>query len=404
MENRSYRLMIAIGIAAVLIIGMFAVACLFVSYIYPNYFATTSPPAPDAVDTQVAETIIARLTQTGPTTTSEVSEVPPTEGAPPSETPPPTATGTTPPTATATAVPPTNTPLPPTATPTPIPCNWVKFVADVTVEDGTVFPPNNQFTKTWRLQNIGLCSWTSDYLLVFDRGDRMDGPTAVQIGKTVNPGESVDLSVPLVSPLDPGNYRGYWKLSTPNGGEFGLGGGADNPFWVEVAVIKSDKYAYDFTLNYCTARWSSSAGRQPCPGDPGDKNGFVILLNNPVIEIDRLENEPALRTVPQQVTDGYLRGVYPEFRVKSGYKFKAVVGCLNNAKKCDLIFRIWYRDGNDNDTLMREIREVFDGKFTDVDIDLTPLAGQDVRFILEVLANGTPEGDNGFWLLPRIEK
>ncbi len=403
MEDRTYRLMFAIGVAAILIIGLISMICLFVSYIYPNYMAPNTSPGPGLVDTQVAETVIARLTQTGSSPTPVITDLLPSETVTATTTLSPTATNTSPPTATATAIPPTPTPLPPTPTPTPIPCNWAKFIDDVTIKDGTVFPPNNQFTKTWRLQNIGLCSWTRDYLLVFDRGERMDGPTAVQIGETVNPGESVDLSVQLVSPLDPGTYRGYWKLSTPNGEEFGLGGDADSPFWVEISVIQSDEYAYDFGLNYCTARWSSEAGRLPCPGERGDKDGFVILVNNPVIEIERLENEPALRTVPQQVTDGYLRGVYPQVRIKSGYHFKTVVGCLNDSKKCDLIFRLKYRIGDGDDQLLWEIRQVYDGQLNKVDIDLAPLVDQDVRFILEVHANGSPEGDNGFWLLPRIE-
>jgi hypothetical protein len=395
--------MFALGIAAVLIIGLVSLICLFVSYIYPNYLVPTTSPGPELIDTQVAETIVARLTQTGPSPTPVITDSLPTDAATPTITFSPTATSTNPPTATVTPLPPTPTPVTPTPTATPIPCNWVKFIDDVTIKDGTVFPPNNQFIKTWRLQNIGMCSWTRDYMLVFDRGERMDGPTAVQIGETVNPGESVDLSVQLVSPLESGTYRGYWMLSTPSGEEFGLGGDADSPFWVEISVIQSDEYVYDFGLNYCTARWSSEGGRLPCPGEPGDKDGFVILVNNPVIEIERLENEPALRTVPQQVTDGYLRGVYPQVGIKSGYRFKTIVGCLSDSKKCDLIFQIKYRIGDGDDQLLWEIRQVYDGELTNVDIDLTPLVDQDARFILEVYANGSPEGDNGFWLLPRIE-
>ena len=397
MENSSSRLLIAMGVAAALIIGLVAVACLFVSYIYPNYLAPPVQPDTNQINTQVAQTIMADLTQT------EVETTPESTAAPPSVTLPPTATGTQLPTATSTPIPPTATPLPPTPTPTAIPCNWIQFIDDVTVQDGTVFPPNNMFTKTWRLKNIGLCTWTRDYMLVFDSGERMDGPAAVQIGENVDPGDTVDISVELISPKAAGKYRGNWLLSTPGGQEFGLGAGADNPFWVEINVIQSDKYVYDFALNYCNASWSSSAGELPCPGEAGDEDGFVKLIDNPILEIARLENEPALWTVPQRTNDGFLRGVYPEIEIETGNHFKTVVGCLTDSKNCDLLFRINYRVDNGEIQMLREIREVYDGKITSVDIDLSALDGQDVQFILEVNANGAPDGDNGFWLLPRID-
>src|SRR5690349_5782138 len=46
-------------------------------------------------------------------------------------------------------------------------CDKVQFVADVTVPDGTNFPPKATFTKTWRLKNIGSCTWTTSYQIVF---------------------------------------------------------------------------------------------------------------------------------------------------------------------------------------------------------------------------------------------
>ena len=56
-------------------------------------------------------------------------------------------------------------------------CDWAQFVADVTVPDGTTFAANQTFTKTWRLKNIGFCTWTTSYALVFDSGNSMGGPT-----------------------------------------------------------------------------------------------------------------------------------------------------------------------------------------------------------------------------------
>ncbi len=127
---------------------------------------------------------------------------------------------------------PTNTP---TASPTPWPCHMAKFIADVTVPDGTRMDPGQRFTKTWRLQNVGSCTWTPDYSVVFVSGERMGAPSATPIGQTVAPGQMVDVSVQLTAPQNEGTYRGNFKLRSPDGQVFGLGA-QQNPFYVEIQV------------------------------------------------------------------------------------------------------------------------------------------------------------------------
>ena len=60
----------------------------------------------------------------------------------------------------ATSKPPTInvTPVPPTVV-VQKPCDWAQFVSDVSVSDGTLMLPGTTFTKTWRLRNIGTCTW-----------------------------------------------------------------------------------------------------------------------------------------------------------------------------------------------------------------------------------------------------
>jgi hypothetical protein len=171
---------------------------------------------------------------------------------------------------------------------------------------------------------------------------------------------------------------------------------------VEINVLYDDENPLDLALSYCTARWRSDAGTLPCPGEVGDDDGFVILLKDPVIEDDRKENEPALWTNPEHTDDGYISGEYPEIEVKTGYRFKAVVGCLDGAEKCNVIFQVRYRIGDNDPVTLWEIHEVYDDLFTKVDLDLGFLAGQKVKFILRVSANGSPSDDEAFWLAPRI--
>ncbi|HLE51288.1 MAG TPA: NBR1-Ig-like domain-containing protein [Anaerolineales bacterium] len=397
MERNYSQYVFGIGIALVIFVLIIGGACLFIYFIRPAQQPTQS--GPETFYTQAAQTVSAQFTLTaaagspvGPTA------VPPSTTSLPTDMP--TNTLTAPPPPTFTPVPPTATPLPPT--PTPIPCNWAKFIEDVTVKDGTVFPPNAELLKTWRLENIGSCTWSRDYRLVFFDGERMDGPRVSQLEENVDPGETVDVSVELIAPEKGGRYRGYWMLSNSSGEEFGIGANADDAFWVEIRVIESDEFAYDFALNYCLARWSSDAGRLNCPGDVGDSDGFVILVDRPEIEIGRVENEPALWTNPEDEDDGWIIGEYPEFKVEEGDRFKAVVGCQDGAQDCDVIFQVSYRIGDGPVQIFWDSREVYDDSFTKVDLDLRPLAGQRVKFILGVLANGSPNDDEAFWLSPRI--
>ena len=139
--------------------------------------------------------------------------------------------------ATATPIPATSTPVPPTASQTPLPtavsyCDWVKFVKDVTIPDGTQLSLGEVFTKTWRLQNRGTCTWTPDYMLVFTGGDSMGATTAVRLPGYVAPGQTVDVSVTLTAPTSVGSYTGYWMLRNPSGALFGAGNKANEAFYV----------------------------------------------------------------------------------------------------------------------------------------------------------------------------
>jgi hypothetical protein len=109
--------------------------------------------------------------------------------------------------------------LPP---PTSISCvNDSEFVRDINVPDGTHLAPGAAFTKTWRLRNSGACTWDASYRLNFTSGERMDGLESMEIGKTVLPGEEVDISVALIAPQADGTYQGQWQLVAPDGTAFG---------------------------------------------------------------------------------------------------------------------------------------------------------------------------------------
>ena len=139
---------------------------------------------------------------------------------------------------TQTPVPPTATPIPPTKTPVPTAvtyCDWVAFIKDVTIPDGTELNPAEVFTKTWRLKNIGTCTWTPDYDIVFYSGAQMSG-TTMQMPGYVAPGQTVDVAVTFTAPSAPGHYVSYWMLRNASGALFGSGGLADETFYVDIYV------------------------------------------------------------------------------------------------------------------------------------------------------------------------
>jgi hypothetical protein len=282
-------------------------------------------------------------------------------------------------------------------------CNAAQFLKDITVPDGTEFTQGETFTKTWRIKNVGYCTWSTSYRLVFISGDSMGAPTTgVPLPYTVKPGEYVDASVDLVAPSVPGDYKGNWKLSDISGNEFGIGRNYSNPFYVSIEVNTADSgIVLNFASSYCTAAWESNTAELPCPGDIGDDNGFVIYLANPNLE-NKHEDEPTIWVQPDFNTDGFITGVYPEFTVEAGDRFLADVGCLYDMPHCNLTFKLNYYNEADVLKPLAEWHEIYDGTVTRIDIDLGNLADKTVRFVLTAQANTKTRDNAGFWLNPQI--
>jgi len=213
-------------IPLMLLFGLILAGCNF-----PGATEIPTQQQGNAVLTAAAETVETALTQVS--STGVVDIVATVDPGQTRETDVPNPTVTPMPLATITPLP-TNTPLP---TDTTLPCNMAAFVKDVTVPDNTEFEPEETFTKTWRLKNVGTCPWTSKYDLIFDDGDVMGGDTESQVtnGK-VSPGQSVDVSIELTAPATVGTYRGDWRLQDANNVIFGLTTGKS--FWVQIKVVE----------------------------------------------------------------------------------------------------------------------------------------------------------------------
>jgi dipeptidyl aminopeptidase/acylaminoacyl peptidase len=109
---------------------------------------------------------------------------------------------------------------PPAAVAPPAPADNAAFVADASIPDYTNLPPGSPFDKGWRLRNDGSTAWGPGYALSFVSGDQMGAPASIPLPAAA-PGQSVDVTVPMIAPTAPGTYRGDWQMTNPSGQPFG---------------------------------------------------------------------------------------------------------------------------------------------------------------------------------------
>lgn len=138
-----------------------------------------------------------------------------------------------------------------TATPTPViiqpdaetpPCDLAMpgRPFDISVPDETRFYPDEYFSKTWRLVNAGSCTWDESYNIVWFSGEDMGVSPSLSLQTRVLPGDSVEVTVDMIAPENPGSYQSNWKLRNNQGQLFGIGPDGNSPFWVRIIVIPDE--------------------------------------------------------------------------------------------------------------------------------------------------------------------
>jgi len=340
------------------------------------------------------ETLVAQLTQTAPTSTQAA----PVATATPIPTNTPIATFT-----------PIATAIPPTKTPIPIPCNAASFVADVTIPDWSSIIAGESFVKTWKVKNVGTCAWSKDYKIFFFGGNQMHAPSAVSFPQTVNPGETVNLSVNMVAPSDKGSYSGSWMLKSSGGTVFGVGAAYNVPLTVNIKVekvpaAKDPDTVYDMVKAYCDAAWRTNAGTISCPSLKIDMvNGSITRSYSPVLPGGVKDDEGAIYTVPAKGGDGMIMGKYPRIKIEDGYRFRAFLTCANKAEKCSVTYELLYDEiGGAESSGSLGQWDINYSKSISADVDLSALQGKTIRLTLKVISQGDPSDDIALWLAPRI--
>lgn len=134
---------------------------------------------------------------------------------------------------------PTETPQDFTPSPTTTPCNAFQFVGYAgTLSPGSIVQPNQRFEWYWYIKNVGSCTWTSSYALVFYDGFMLNAQSPVYLpsGTYVGPGQYITLKMVFYTPPQPKTYTSFWKLQDGSGNVFGGGPNSDDPLYVEVYV------------------------------------------------------------------------------------------------------------------------------------------------------------------------
>ncbi len=125
------------------------------------------------------------------------------------------------------------------------------FLGDVSVPDNQPIAPNTSFNKIWRVRNDSTCAWGPGYALhalVFVGGTSMNPQTRWELPYVVQPGQTFELSVPLVSPSLPGTYRAAWRFKADTGELFGVGPNGQAALYVQIVVPNNAPCTYRATF------------------------------------------------------------------------------------------------------------------------------------------------------------
>ena len=207
------------------------------------------------------------------------------------------------------------------------------FISDVTVEDGSIFSSGTSYTKTWRIKNIGTCTWNPGYVLVFSSGEKSGAPDAVQLPYTP-PNETADVSVNLTAPEKLGNINTFFEVRNSGGTAIAVDDG--KYLYVSIYVTKATAAQPSATVS------AGSGGTVPgsaCPytTDPAKvsevigavnsyrtKNGAPALTANPNLT-QAAQTHAADMACNNLFTHTGSDGSTPESRVaKSGYGASSV--------------------------------------------------------------------------------
>jgi Ig-like domain-containing protein len=213
-------------IATILLVAMLIAAC------GPSATPAGSTPDVAAIRTSAARTVVAQFTLTAAIFTPVVPSAP-------SETPEASATSEPDVTGTVTTAPAAQvTNAEGTVVALCDKYSWDPETVDVNIPDNTPVSPGQDFVKTWKIKNIGTCTWGEGYEMVFSyssspNDDALNG-VAQPLTAAIAPQQEVEVSVQFTAPDLPGTYFSVWTLQNAAGIPFQ--GNDNKALYVQVVV------------------------------------------------------------------------------------------------------------------------------------------------------------------------
>ncbi|HJS18347.1 MAG TPA: NBR1-Ig-like domain-containing protein [Anaerolineales bacterium] len=116
--------------------------------------------------------------------------------------------------------------------------SWDPETVDVNIPDNTTMSPGQEFIKTWKIKNIGTCTWGEGYEMVFSYSssptdDALEG-VAQPLTAAIGPQQEVEVSVQFTAPDLPGTYFSVWTMQNVAGVPFQ--GNDNKALYVQVVV------------------------------------------------------------------------------------------------------------------------------------------------------------------------
>lgn len=161
--------------------------------------------------------------------------------------------------------------------------NKASFVADVTIPDNTQVNAGDPFTKVWRISNTGTCIWASDYTLSHYSEERMGASdSSIPLALTY-PGQTLDVSVDLIAPKNPGTHRENFAIKNPAGLIMSIDDDSRLWFIINVVgtVVPTATSAQATTIIPTNTNTTSSGGNTTCAAttDPAKITETINAIN-----------------------------------------------------------------------------------------------------------------------------
>ncbi|MDD3948419.1 MAG: hypothetical protein PHT43_03025 [Anaerolineaceae bacterium] len=89
--------------------------------------------------------------------------------------------------------------------------------------------------------------------------------------------------------------------------------------------------------------------------------------------------------------------------IPNNAKFTTILGCKKGNLGCDVEFSLTYQDGSGALQEVESWREMHNGEFQRINVDLSSLGGRQVKIVLIVRSLGSSSGDVIHLLKPMIQ-